>query len=57
VRFSWISRLREGGEADFDDFLSKANGANTLALDNSIAGPLGLFTDVSVERIYRYKEL
>lgn len=33
------------------DFLSKVNGAKTLVLDNSIAGPLGLVTDVSLLKV------
>ena len=39
------------GEADFESFLPKVNGAKTLVLDNSIAGPLGLVTDVSLLKV------
>ena len=52
VRFGWMSRLRKDGRgADFKKFLSKVNGAKTLVLDNSIAGPLGLVTDVSLLKV------
>ena len=32
-------------------FSLKVNGAKTLVLDNSIAGPLGLVTDVSLLKV------
>ena len=34
-----------------EGFLFKVNGAKTLVLDNSIAGPLGLITDVSLLKV------
>ena len=40
-----------GRGADSEIFLPKVNGAKTLVLDSSIAGPLGLVTDVSLLKV------
>ena len=39
------------GETHSESFPPKVNGAKTLVLDNSIAGPLGLVTDVSLLKV------
>ena len=51
VRSNWISRAKTDGGTDLESFLLKVNGAKTLVLDNSIAGPLGLVTDVSLLKV------
>ncbi|KAF9650341.1 Sec1-like protein [Thelephora ganbajun] len=43
-----VSVLKEIGRKALIDSLNSVNGAKTLVLDNSIAGPLGLVTDVSL---------
>ena len=40
--------MKTSGETDL---LPKVNGAKTLVLDSSIAGPLGLVTDVSLLKV------
>lgn len=39
------------GKLIFEHFLLQVNGAKTLVLDSSIAGPLGLVTDVSLLKV------
>lgn len=52
VRFSRLQLALPAAQMEREaDFLLKVNGAKTLVLDNSIAGPLGLVTDVSLLKV------
>lgn len=45
------SLLRELAKRSLVDALNSVNGAKTLVLDPSIAGPLGLVTEVSLLKV------
>ena len=46
-----INILKEVAKKDLVDALNSINGAKTLVLDASLAGPLGLVTEVSLLKV------
>ena len=46
-----INVLKEVAKKDLVDALNSVNGAKTLVLDASLAGPLGLVTEVSLLKV------
>lgn len=46
-----INILKEVAKKDLVDALNSVNGAKTLVLDASLAGPLGLVTEVSLLKV------
>ena len=46
-----INILKEVAKKDLVDALNSVNGAKTLVLDESLAGPLGLVTEVSLLKV------
>jgi len=46
-----INILKEVAKKDLVDSLNSINGAKTLVLDASLAGPLGLVTEVSLLKV------
>ena len=52
-----INILKEVAKKDLVDALNSVNGAKTLVLDASLAGPLGLVTEVSLLKVIPYKDV
>ena len=46
-----INILKEVAKKDLVDALNSVNGAKTLVLDATLAGPLGLVTEVSLLKV------
>lgn len=52
-----INILKEVAKKDLVDALNSVNGAKTLVLDASLAGPLGLVTEVSLLKVIPSKRV